>query len=397
MSENVTKKPRVALVHDYLIRYGGAERVLKELHRMYPDAPIYTLLADPEVVSREFSDAEIRTSFVNKLPRVLKKRYKYFAPLLAIAVEQFDLSSYDIVISSSSAFAKGIITKPETLHIDYCHTPTRFLWDWTHPYVERSGSSRVKKGIMRLVLHVLRLWDFEAAQRPDYIIANSKNVQARIKKFYRRDAEVIYPPVSLRERKEGLVPLRGGSGPPREYFLIVSYLQTYKNVDIAVEAFTKLELPLVIIGTGPEQKRLEEIAGPTITFLGWQPDGVVASYIHGAKAFIFPTDEDFGIAPVEAMMAGKPVLALRRGGALEYVEEGITGIFFDDLHPVVLADGVRRLLESYCVFRPDVIRGRVAHFSKERFSEEMREYIDRCYHDSNSPAPLGPSGAQARA
>jgi len=381
MSDNTTKKPRVALVHDYLIRFGGAERVLKELHIMYPEAPIYTLLADPDIVSRNFPDADIRTSFVNKVPRVLKKRYKYLAPFLAVAVEQFDLSSYDIVISSSSAFAKGVITKPETLHIDYCHTPTRFLWDWTHPYVEQSGSSRLKKGMIRFMLHILRLWDFEAARRPDYIIANSQNVQARIKKFYRRDAEVIYPPVSLPDAKQGLSLLGR-----EEYFLIVSYLQTYKNVNIAVEAFSKLELPLVIIGEGPERKYLEEIAGPSVTFLGWQSDDVVASYIHGAKAFIFPTDEDFGIAPVEAMMAGKPVLALCRGGALEYVEEGVTGMFFDDPHPVVLADGVRRLNAAYSVFHPDIIQQRAARFGTERFVKEMREYIDRCYNNTHNRA-----------
>lgn len=365
------KHLRVALVHDYIFRYGGAERVLFALHQMFPQAPIYTVFTDKNIAEKYFPEADIRTSFFERFPGFFKKRYRFLAPLVLLAVEGFDLSGFDLVISSSSAFAKGVLTRPETLHVSYCHTPTRFLWDWTHPYTASYGS-KWQRGISRFLLHFLRIWDFEAAKRPDFFIANSLNVQKRIAKFYRRSSRVIYPPVSL--------PAPPASSASKafadsSYFLIVSYLQKYKSVDVAVEAFNKLGYPLVIIGEGPERKHLEKIAMPNIKFLGWQEDELVSAYLAGCKAFIFPTDEDFGIAPVEAMLAGKPVIALRRGGALEYVREWINGEFFDDSHPAVLADGVRRVMQNYAGYDPALIKNSVVRFLPEHFRDEMREYI----------------------
>lgn len=370
MNEN--KPIRVALVHDYLIRWGGAERVLFALHKLFPSAPVYTLFADPAVYKDYFEDTIVRTSYLQRLPRFFLGHHQFLAPFCIAAVEQFDLANYDIVISSSSSFAKGVITRPETIHIWYCHTPTRFLWDWTHQYAEHNLRSFAAKTVGRLGLHVFRLWDFHAAQRPDYIITNSQAVRTRIQKFYRRDAAVIYPPTSVLGRTGET---RGNPAPQGDYFLIVSYLQKYKNVGVAVDAFSKLGLPLVVIGDGPQMKELRARAGSSVKFIGWQSDDVIGTYLHSCKAFIFPSDDDFGIAPVEAMLHGKPVLALRRGGVQESVVEGVTGEFFDEPHPAVLADGVRRMAEKFEQYDSERIRKHAEKFSSERFGQEIREYI----------------------
>ncbi|MBI2463136.1 MAG: glycosyltransferase [Candidatus Spechtbacteria bacterium] len=363
------KPLRIALVHDFLIRYGGAERVLSAMHSLFPSAPIYTLFADKKIARERFADADVRASWLQRLPLFAHRHYKYLAPLLISATEQFDFHDFDIVISSSASFTKGIITSPHTVHIWYCHTPTRFLWDFTQQYAAQTQG--FAGGIGRIALHLLRTWDFEAAQRPDYIIANSNAVRARVQKFYRRDAQVIYPPVTApRNNLLNEVDVRRG-----EYFLIVSYLQKYKNVDIAVEAFSKIGLPLVVIGDGPEREYLRGIAGNSITFLGAQSDAVVHEYLKECKAFVFPSDDDFGIAPVEAMLYGKPVIALRRGGVQESVMEGVHGEFFDDPDSAVLADAVRRLNKNYQNYDPEIIRRRAELFSQERFAQELRRFL----------------------
>lgn len=372
------KPLRVALVHDFLIRYGGAERVLHALHEMFPEAPIYTLFADKKLLEAHFPDADVRTSSLDKLPLFLKKRYRYLAPFCIAATENFSFDDFDIVISSSASFMKGIITKPSTLHIWYCHTPTRFLWDWTHAYL-RTSPTKLPRTLRRLFLHKMRLWDFEAAQRPDYILANSKAVAERIEKFYRRKANVIYPPVGETSLKaNSAVQVNGSESPSKkDFFLIVSYLQNYKHVDIAVDACSKLNLPLVVIGDGPEKKALEKYAGKSVEFLGWQNDAVVHDYLQKCKAFIFPSEDDFGIAPVEAMQQGKPVLALRFGGAKETVWEGVNGEFFDSPHAAVLADGLRRFLANYTAYNSRVIQASAQHFSKEHFIIMFTQYLKR--------------------
>ena len=367
---------KVALVHDYLLGIGGAERVLKVLHEMFPEAPIYTVVYDKKFVREFLGNAVVRGSFLQKLPGFLRRRYKYFSLLIPTAVEQIDLSEFDIVISSCSAFCKGVITRPDTVHISYCHTPTRFLWDWTHPYIRSMGTGRIKNMATRIILHFLRLWDQQAAQRVDYFVANSKHVAARIKKYYGKEARVIYPPVEGGGRVESNTVLLGTRSP---YFLIVSQLRLYKQIDVAIEAFKKLGFPLVIIGQGSDKKRLQSLAGgcSNITFLGVQSDEVVTSYYKNCKALIFPGEEDFGMTMVEAMSFGKPVLALRRGGAKEIVIEGATGEFFDEPHHVVLADGLRRLINNYDRYSPTLIRKRAEKFSRERFAQELLEFIEK--------------------
>ena len=367
---------KVALVHDYLLGIGGAERVLKVLHEMFPEAPIYTVVYDKKFVREFLGNAVVRGSFLQKLPGFLRRRYKYFSLLIPTAVEQIDLSEFDIVISSCSAFCKGVITRPDTVHISYCHTPTRFLWDWTHPYIRSIDTGRIKNMATRIILHFLRLWDQQAAQRVDYFVANSKHVAARIKKYYGKEARVIYPPVEGGGRVESNTVLLGTRSP---YFLIVSQLRLYKQIDVAIEAFKKLGFPLVIIGQGSDKKRLQSLAGgcSNITFLGVQPDEVVMSYYKNCKALIFPGEEDFGMTMVEAMSFGKPVLALRRGGAKEIVIEGATGAFFDEPHHVVLADGLRRLINNYDRYSPTLIRKRAEKFSRERFAQELLEFIEK--------------------
>jgi len=370
---NDLKSKKVALVHDYLLGIGGAERVLKVLHEMFPDAPIYTVVYDKKFVREFLGNAVVRGSFLQKLPGFLRRRYKYFSFLIPTAVEQIDVSEFDVVISSCSSFCKGVITRPDTVHICYCHTPTRFLWDWTHPYVRSMDAGRIRNILTRVVLHFLRLWDQQAAQRVDYFIANSKHVAARIKKYYGKEAEVIYPPVDKLPITDYRLPITD------DYYLIVSQLRPYKQIDIAIEAFKKLGFPLVIIGQGSDRKRLQSLAGDcgNITFLGVQPDEVVTSYYKNCKALIFPGEEDFGMTMVEAMSLGKPVLALRVGGAKEIVLEGATGEFFDEPHHVVLADGLRRLISNYDRYSPNLIQKRAEKFSRERFAQELLEFIEK--------------------
>lgn len=361
--------PRIALVHDFLIRYGGAERVLHALYEMFPSAPIYTLFADEKLLQTYFPGADIRTSSLDRLPQFLKKRYRYLAPFCIAATENFTFNEFDLVISSSASFAKGILTNPATTHIWYCHTPTRFLWDWTHAYMKTTGR-KVPRIIQRAFLHSMRLWDFEAAQRPDYILANSNTVARRVEKFYGRKATVLYPPVEEKKSlEESFAPQQ------KDYFLVVSYLQNYKHVDVAVDACSKLNLPLVVIGDGPQRKKMQNCAGKTVTFLGWQGDDVVQKYLKYCKAFIFPSEDDFGIAPLEAMLHGKPVLALRAGGAQETIIEGVNGEFFDDPHPAVLADGLRRIIARYPNYNSSVIQITAERFSKKRFTTALLDYL----------------------
>ncbi|OGZ35398.1 MAG: hypothetical protein A3A94_00435 [Candidatus Portnoybacteria bacterium RIFCSPLOWO2_01_FULL_43_11] len=410
----INKDLKVALVHDYLVRFGGAERVVLALRKIFPEAPIYTLLYDEKKMGGFFRGAEIRTSFLQKFPKFLRKHYQVLAPLMPSAVETLDLREFDLVISSSSAFSKGLVLRPKTVHVCYCHNPTRFLWDYSHEYQSRWPS------LKKILFHYLRLWDKSAANRVDYFLANSKITALRIKKYYGREAKVIYPPVGMATRQmssgsvnfpqrgkftRGLrslvalsdtMPARSASVPEGilpslqeqssvEYFLIVSQLTPYKRIDLAIEAFNKLELPLVIIGEGKDRKRLESLAKENIKFLGFLPDEIISQYYQNCAAFIFSGEDDFGLAPVEAMSFGKPVLAYRAGGATETILEGMTGEFFDDLASESLADGVRRLKMNLKNYSPLVIKKRAEKFSEERFEKEIVEFADKiCYPESDT-------------
>lgn len=362
-------KPKIALVHDFLLAYGGAERVLQALAEMYPEAPIYTLLADHEIVKKYFPGQKIRTSFLQRWPRVFRQHYRWLLPFYPVAVESFDLRDYDVVISSSGAWSKGIVTRLYTKHIAYVHSPMRFAWEH-HSQAPGARSSRFPfRSLSRIILSLLRVWDREAAERPDILLANSRFTQERIAKYYRRSADIVSPPaLRLFERYGDKTP---EAKRERTYFLVVARLTRNKRVDTAIEAFNKLELPLVIVGTGPDASRLRKLAGPHIHFRGLADENALATAYREARALIQPSEEDFGLVAVEALSFGTPVIALGRGGARELVQPGVTGEFFEVETSEVLADGVRRFVEREGQYDRGRICRSVDHFSTARFRTDI--------------------------
>lgn len=377
-NDNKNKKFKVAIVHDFLTYFGGAEQVVKSLHNMYPEAPIFTLLYDRKM-QKYFPDAKIVPSFLDKFPKFLQKRKKLLLPFFPTAIETFDLGNFDLVISSSSSFAKGLIVRPKTLHISYCHTPARFLWDWHANYLSENKMGRIKKFFVLPIIHLARIWDRSAADRVDLYVANSKNTASRIKKFYRKDSSVIYPPVDF-EKFSKFNSSREIE--VKDYYLIVSRLSPYKKIDIAIQAFNKMGLPLVIVGEGDDRKRLEKMAEKTIHFAGFQDEESLMSFYQNCKAFVFPGEEDFGISIVEAMSFGKPVLAFKKGGALETVVEGMTGEFFESSVAEILADGVRRLEKNRGKYDAEEIKKHAQKFSRENFERNMKDFIDKALDEN---------------
>lgn len=362
-------RKKIALVHEYLTRNGGAERVLGRLKSLFSQTDIFTLLYDPQTMAEKFPPDSIYTSFLQKLPEWLKRNPKILGLLAPSAIESLDLSKYELILSSSNSFAKGIISKPKATHICYCHAPSAFVWDGFYAYRKSQRGHGLIHVAMTFLAHYLRQWDKQASDRVDYFIANSLVTQKRIKKFYRRDSIVVYPPVNVQRFQP--TPDHNNS------YLIVSQLTPYKNIDLAIEVCNKMEWPLTIIGEGKDRKRLEALAGPTITFLGYVSDEEVIEYYQSCKAFLFPGEDDFGIAPVEAMAAGKPVIALRAGGALETVIEGVTGEFFDAPVPELLADAIRRVNEHYDRYNHNYIRKHSEQFSEEVFDKNITSYIQK--------------------
>jgi len=364
---------RIALVHDWLLNIGGAERVLKVLHEMFPEAPIYTLFHNPKFSQSFLPQAKIISSFAQSLYR-FSGSHKWLLPLLPAAIESFDLSKFDLVISSSVTFAKGLVLRPRTKHLCYCYSPTRMLWDWHIEYQSNKPKAKSNKWKTILSQHLLRLWDLSAASRPDKFIAISQTVQQRIKKYYGVDSEVIYPPVEI--ARNSIINYKLST---INFFLIVSRLHPHKNIDIAIEAFNKLELPLVIVGSGPDQGRLKKLIQrpDLIKLTGFVPDSELPAYYQNAKAFIMPQEEDFGLTPLEAMSYGKPVLALEAGGALEYIKPGMNGEFFFAPKAEILADGVRRLNENYAQYNPEEIKKATEPFGRPHFEEQITEIIKR--------------------
>ncbi|QQS20462.1 MAG: glycosyltransferase [Candidatus Moraniibacteriota bacterium] len=363
---------KVALVHDYLVQHGGAERVLEAFLEIFPEAPIFTLLYDPEAMRGRFGGRTIYTSFLQKLPWT-RKNHRLFPPLMPLAIEQFDFRGFDLVLSDSSSYAKGVITGPETLHISYMHTPMRYAWDDCHKYVEDFGFPRFIKRLVPFLMSPIRLWDGISASRPDAIIANSRFVANRIKKYYGREATVIHPPVETNI----FVPLSPHER--QDFFLMVGRLIAYKRHDIAIRAFNELKLPLKIIGRGPEYDRLRRLAGPTIEFLGRVPDSELPRYYGSCRAFVFPQEEDFGIVAFEAFAAGRPLIAYRGGDIPEHLEEGTMGIFFERQTPASLIEAVRKFEENRV--DPERIREQALRFDRERFLEKIRAYVDREYRN----------------
>ncbi|GAB4568616.1 MAG: glycosyltransferase [Anaerolineae bacterium] len=360
---------KVAIVHDWLNQMGGAEQVLEVLKDLFPDAPIYTSIYEPRLMPDAYRSWDIRTSFMQKLPGVTR-HHQWFLPLYPLAFEAIDLSDYDLVITNKSGFCHGIITQPETTHICYCLTPTRFLWMY-ESYREREGFGRLTNAVLRLILPWLRLWDQLAAQRVDHFVAISRAIQERIRKFYRRESQVIHPPVDVEN-------LRPSGAPPDDYFLIISRLVPYKRIDLAVDAFTRLGLPLWIAGDGRDREALEHRAGPTVRFLGRVSDEERVRLLQNCRALIFPGLEDFGITPVEAMACGRPVIAYAGGGALDTIVEGETGLFFREQTVEALIEAVQAFRSSD--FDPARCRAQAEQFSRARFEERMRAFIAERLH-----------------
>ena len=338
--------------------------MLEVLCEIFPDAPIYTLVYDEKATGGVFRGKEIQTSFIQKIP-FSRKHHRAFPLLMPLAVEQFDLSYFDVVISNAHSFAKGIITKPHTKHISYCMTPTRFLWDDSHRYVGEFKYSWPVKKLLPLFLNYLRIWDREAALRVDEFIANSKFVRERIKKYYNRDALVIYPPVDVNKYNI--------SNFQEDYFLMVGRMVPYKKFDLAIKVFNAIEKPLKIVGDGPERRKLEKIAGSNIEFLGLVSDYKMPDIYAKARALIFPQEEDFGLVPLEAMASGRPVIAYRGGGALETVADGKTGIFFDEQTEIDLVQAIGRF--EYTDWDPIQIREQARKFDKPVFRKKILDLL----------------------
>lgn len=358
---------KIALVHDFLTRLGGAERVLKTLSTMYPKAPIYNLLYDENKVGGVFPREKIVFSSLQKFPSFVRNRQKYLLPIMPRAVEEWDFSQFDIVISSSSAFSHGIITPTHTKHISYCHSPMRYAWDWSNEYLEEQRIGTVRKMAIAHLLKKIRMWDIAAVDRADKFLANSRHVRRRIKKYYRRESDVVYPPVDLSRFST--------SKNSEDYFLIISTLTPYKRVELAIQLFNRIRRKLVIIGEGPHRNFLQAISGDTIQFLGYQSDEVALEYMKNCKALIFPGEEDFGITPVEAMACGKPVLAFGEGGVTESVIEGITGEFFNEPTPESMEQGLARLLINKNSYNPKKCREQAEKFSEEHFVRAIKKSI----------------------
>ncbi|HET7274377.1 MAG TPA: glycosyltransferase [Longimicrobiaceae bacterium] len=353
---------KVAITADWMSNVGGGGRVLTHLHSMFPDAPVYTTIHDPATLSPEMNGWDIRPSFLQRIP-FARKRYQAFLPLMPLAFEQFDLREYDLVLTTNSACAKGVITSPGTLNICYCHTPCRYIWDLYHDYVRDLRF----KALAAPVAHWLRVWDRQAADRVDHFVANSHEVSSRIRRHYRRDSEIIYPPVDV----DRITP---NDREPEDFFLVVSRLVNYKRIDLAIEAANRLKKRLIVIGDGPARRHLRKLAGPTVEFLGNLTDDEVADHYARCRALLFPGFEDFGIAAVEAQAAGRPVIAYGRGGATETVMENATGLHFEEQSVDALCEAMVEFEEHD--FDPAVCRRNAERFDAAEFRRRMRETVE---------------------
>ncbi len=366
------RNKKIALVHYWLTGMRGGEKVVQSICNIFPDIDIFTLVYDKEKISDIINNHRITTSFIQKLP-FAKRKYQNYLPFMPVAVEQFDLSDYDLVISSESGIAKGVLTRPETCHICYCHSPMRYLWNMYFDYMKNEKMGSLKKNFIKWYFNYLRVWDLASASRVDYFVSNSHNVRKRIKKYYRRDAEVIYPPVDI----ENFKPVRD----KKDYYLIVSQLVSYKRIDLAVEVFNELGLELIIIGEGPEQKKLKKRAKPNIKFLGWVDNSELSKYYSEARAFIFPGEEDFGITPVEAQASGTPVIGYGRGGICETVIDGETGILFNNQDSGSLIEAIKNFESSNIGFNQEKILQNSRKFSKDEFEKRFKDFAEEKYRE----------------
>lgn len=366
---------KVAIVHYWLVGMRGGEKVVEALCEMFPQADIFTHVYVPGAVSETIRSHTVKTSFINRLPAPARL-YKRYLPLMPLALEQLDLRGYDLVLSSESGPAKGVIPPPSARHLCYCHSPMRYLWNMFHEYREQSG--RLTRLMMPPLAHYLRQWDTVSASRVDRYVANSRVVAARIRRYYGRDAEVVWPPVEV-GAFEPVEPSERG-----DYMLMVGELVAYKRPDLAVEAFNRMGRKLVVIGGGEMLGRIRALAGPMVTVLGPQPFAELHRHYARCRALIFPGEEDFGIVPVEAMASGRPVIAYGRGGATETVAPAVSGILFDEQSVDALIDAVEGFRDAE--FDPARIVAHAAQFSREIFVANMRRQIDRLLNgDADCP------------
>jgi glycosyltransferase involved in cell wall biosynthesis len=356
---------RVAVVHDYFTQSGGAEKVAGELFRLVPGATLVSTVALKEKLPASLSGVPVQTSWLQNMPG-MKNYYRLYFLLYPFAVRALELSGYDLVISSSSGYAKGIRTHGSSIHICYCHTPMRWVWNF-NDYSEREQMGVARRALLPALIGMLRLWDEDAARQPDHFIANSRTVARRIAKVYDRTAEVIHPPIDVDRFRI--------SKDSEDYYVVLSRLVPYKRIDLAVEACTQLGRRLIVIGEGPQYRQLKEQAGPTVTFAGRLPDAEVERLVSRCRALIFPGEEDFGMAPIEVAAAGRPTIAFRGGGALETVVEGITGSFFDEQTPESLVGAIEAF--EKCEWSPTVLRMHANGFRREIFQEKMRSFLAR--------------------
>ncbi len=357
---------RVAIVHYWLVGMRGGEKVLEELCLLYPQADIFTHVHDPARTSAVINAHRVTTTFIARLP-FARRLYQRYLPLMPLALEELDLTGYDLVISSEAGPAKGVITHPDAMHVCYCHSPMRYLWDQYHTYRGRAG--RLTRLVMSLTMPALRAWDVASAARVDHFVANSRFIARRIAKAYRRDSTVIYPPVDL--DAFAIAP-----APTREAYLAIGQLVSYKRFDLAVAACTALGRRLIVVGTGVDEARLKAMAGPTIEFKGWASKDELREITADCRALLFPGEEDFGIVPLEAMASGRPVIAYGSGGALDTVVPGETGVFFTTQSTEALSDAIRSFEAIEAGFDPERIRRHASGFGREVFRARMGAFID---------------------
>jgi len=363
-----------ALVHDWFSVYAGAEKCVESFTNIWDDFEVYSLIDFLDDKDRDIilKGKKAHTSFIQKLPKA-KTKYRNYLPLFPFAIEQFDLSKYDVILSSSHAVAKGVLTHSNQLHISYVHTPIRYAWDLYHQYLKESGLDKGFKGILaKYFLHKIRIWDISTVNRVDYYIANSHYIAKRIKKVYGKEATVIYPPVDvdkfeLCEKKE-------------DYYFTVSRMVPYKKIDLIVETFSKMpDKKLIVGGTGPDMDKIKKLAGNNIEFLGFVDDNELIGYMKKAKAFVFAAEEDFGIVPVEAQACGTPVICLGKGGTKETVIDGITGVHFQEQNIIDLTNAIEKLENIYNTLDFNKIREHSMKFSKIRFEEEIESFVNDKY------------------
>jgi glycosyltransferase involved in cell wall biosynthesis len=358
---------KIAIVYDYMLQMGGGERVIRALHAIFPDAPIYTTVYAPERLDPDFREMDIRTSFIDRLP-LSHRKFELYVPLYAFAMEQFDFRDYDVVLSVSTMVAKGVITGPRTCHVSICFTPMRWAWDLYHDYLAELRDMRLVRWMFRFWTHYYRTWDVASASRVSYFIAGSEVAAARIRKHYGRDSEVLHPPVDTRR-------FRPNGKPPEDFYLVVSRLVYAKRIDVAIRAFAGTQRRLVVIGEGERLAHFRRFATENIVFLGYQPDEVVQDHYARCRALVFPGEEDFGLTPVEAQACGRPVVAYAAGGSLETVIDAETGVFFPEQTPEALLGAIERF--ERLSFDGERIRANAERFDAAIFAERIRAVVER--------------------